>query len=901
MSDEPWEEAAVGAASTLSGTPGRDVLIGDDGDDVLFGRAGDDRLNGGRGNNTLVGGAGDDTYELRHKQAHDVVVERAGQGIDTVASWKSCTLSAWVENLELRSAVNWQYGRGNERDNRISAGAGTQALDGRGGDDVLTGGSGADTFSFGTGSGEDRITDLEPGVDRILLWDPAIRSYQDLAARMETVGDDVRIGLGAGRSILIEGVSKGDLDAGTFALAPLPEMVATFADEFDHFDPSSDGPWIKGSGRGSPYEIWYRGNAATEQLYVTPDYTGTGPTPLGVNPFSLRDGKLTISATRVPDELSAQFMGKEWVSGRLTSYETFEQRYGYFEMRAKLPAGQGFWPAFWLAPADRSWPPEIDVFEMLGKEPFVVRNSVSSEYWGFEVAQGRFSLVPSTDAGFHTYGMLWSPQTISFRLDGRELFELPTPADMHQEMAIIANLAVGGNWGGATDASTPDRGQMQIDYIRAYRVPSFEGLSRATGPSEMVDAFNGILRRGVSSPIEVYGDDPVRLDGATANYTVGHGEAVVGNALANRLTGDEASTTLNGRGGNDVLRGLGGDDILLGEAGGDRLIGGPGLDHLAGGMGNDTYVFARGDGGLEPNDEIINERGGEGLDTIEFSAGIGPDDVNMWIEVARLHIAVGAGAGDPEYLSVKLTLDRHGHDVGRHLERVRFADGTEWSLTGGLRLDDTDASHVSSGSRSGDAIQGNAGDDRLAALDGSDTLDGGAGDDFASGGDGNDLVLDTGAGGSDTLYGDGGNDTLVAGTGADRLYGGAGEDRLVASADGDRLSGGAGADRLAGGSGHDDFVFDADAPGTGADRIEDFLAGDAILLVAAAFDLPAAEGFRSEYFEMGTATSPETRFVYRSGDRTLLFDPDGSGEGGMTALATFDEGVVLGPGDFGLL
>src|SRR5476649_2281750 len=82
---------------------------------------------------------------------------------------------------------------------------------------------------------------------------------------------------------------------------------------------------------------------------------------VGSNPFSLQNGALQISAT--PGGNSA---GLPYTSGLITTEGNFTQTYGYFEMRAQLPAGQGMWPAFWLLPADKSWPPELDPLEAFG-------------------------------------------------------------------------------------------------------------------------------------------------------------------------------------------------------------------------------------------------------------------------------------------------------------------------------------------------------------------------------------------------------------------------------------------------------------------------------------------------------------------------------------------------------
>src|SRR5206468_2525137 len=82
---------------------------------------------------------------------------------------------------------------------------------------------------------------------------------------------------------------------------------------------------------------------------------------VGVNPFAVANGVLDITASPGANP------GALWYnSGLITTEGMFSQTYGYFEMRAKLPAGQGMWPAFWLLPSDKSWPPELDVLEAFG-------------------------------------------------------------------------------------------------------------------------------------------------------------------------------------------------------------------------------------------------------------------------------------------------------------------------------------------------------------------------------------------------------------------------------------------------------------------------------------------------------------------------------------------------------
>ncbi|MGH2670485.1 MAG: peroxidase family protein, partial [bacterium] len=130
------------------GTPDPDALSGTVGDDDLQGLASNDVLIGGGGGDMMTGGLGHDTYEVT--DAGDVVVENAGEGIDTVwTSLSSYILSANVENLMFGGAGNFS-GIGNILDNMIVA---------RGGNDTLIGGGGADTMTGGTGDDTYEVTD----------------------------------------------------------------------------------------------------------------------------------------------------------------------------------------------------------------------------------------------------------------------------------------------------------------------------------------------------------------------------------------------------------------------------------------------------------------------------------------------------------------------------------------------------------------------------------------------------------------------------------------------------------------------------------------------------------------------------------------------------------------------
>ena len=102
----------------------------------------------------------------------------------------------------------------------------------------------------------------------------------------------------------------------------------------------------------------------------------------------------------------------------LSSKASFSQTYGYFEMKCELPTGQGTWPAFWLLPADGTWPPEIDIFEVLGNDTNVAYTTQHTMESGKHTGVGAANWVGDLSKGMHTYGILWTKEKLIWYIDG---------------------------------------------------------------------------------------------------------------------------------------------------------------------------------------------------------------------------------------------------------------------------------------------------------------------------------------------------------------------------------------------------------------------------------------------------------------------------------------------------
>lgn len=190
----------------------------------------------------------------------------------------------------------------------------------------------------------------------------------------------------------------------------------------------------------------------------------------------VEDGMLKITA------IQEQFEGRNYTSGRILTRGLFEQSYGRFEARIKLPWGQGIWPAFWMlgdnSDGTVSWPQigEIDIMENRGSEPTIMHGTVHGPgYSGGESIGKSYELSNSRfDSEFHVFGIEWGPDYINYYVDD-VLYNQITPEDVTGDWVfndnpfyIILNVAVGGSFPGNPNSNTVFPQTMYVDYVRVY-------------------------------------------------------------------------------------------------------------------------------------------------------------------------------------------------------------------------------------------------------------------------------------------------------------------------------------------------------------------------------------------------------------------------------------------------
>lgn len=206
------------------------------------------------------------------------------------------------------------------------------------------------------------------------------------------------------------------------------------------------------------------------------------------NPENARieDDELVITAKQ--ETIYCEIAGKNfyYTSARMVTQDKANMEYGKAEIRAKLPEGQGIWPAIWMLGeniAEINWPEcgEIDIMELVGHEPSTVHATVHGPgYSGaggigdsYTLPEGKFS------DDYHTFTIIWDEDWISWYVDGerynvltRSIVENIYQAEwvFDGDFFFIFNIAVGGLWPGYPDAATEFPQEMRVDYIKVYEL-----------------------------------------------------------------------------------------------------------------------------------------------------------------------------------------------------------------------------------------------------------------------------------------------------------------------------------------------------------------------------------------------------------------------------------------------
>jgi len=192
----------------------------------------------------------------------------------------------------------------------------------------------------------------------------------------------------------------------------------------------------------------------------------------------VKNGKLIIEA--IKEDMNQH----HYTSSRLLTKGKGDWLYGKIEVRAKLPRGNGTWPAIWMLSSDwkyGGWPAsgEIDIMEHVGYDPGVVHGTIHTEKYNHVKQTQKEGMITLGDCQdeFHTYSINWNKDMMQFLVDDKPYHTVTKDVKdnyegwpFDQRFHLILNIAVGGNWGGKEGVDEniwPQK--MEVDYVRVYQ------------------------------------------------------------------------------------------------------------------------------------------------------------------------------------------------------------------------------------------------------------------------------------------------------------------------------------------------------------------------------------------------------------------------------------------------
>ena len=897
------------------------ALVGNGLANTITAGSGDDSLDGGAGADTMTGGLGDDSYAV--DEAGDQAVEAEDQGTDEVrTALASYTLGDHLENLT-GTAPAGQALTGNGLDNAISGEAGGDIIVGAMGDDRLDGGAGGDAMAGGIGDDSYFIDDLGDSVIEVALEGTdqvhtALAAYT-LHEQVENLTGTAAAGqalTGNGLANAIAGgIGYDSIDGGIGA----DSMTGGLGDDSYRVDDAGDAV-IEAEDQGTDevqtslaaYTLGDHVENLSGTAVTGQELTGNG---LG-NRITGGAGSDTIAAGAGDDRLDGAD-GADAMAGGLGD-DTY--RVDDLGDRVEEAEDEGADAVHTALAAYTLGDHLEDLTGTAATGQALTGNALDNAVTG---AAGSDIIVGAAgddrlDGGAGADAMGGGVGNDSYFVDdeGDAVAELQDEGT-DEVRTSLAVYSLGDHVEQLTGTSA--LGQVLIGNGIANRVEAGAGDDSLDGGGG-ADIMAGGAGDDVYAAVEA-GDTIVELaDGGIDELqtsllaytlidqvenltgTFAGGQTLVGNSLANAISGGDGDDSLEGGEGDDFLSGGAGNDYAryagalagvtvrlttaasqnTGGAGVDRLVG---IENVGGSVFADLIIGSVGDNRLGGGggDDILSGLAGDDI----LTGGLGNDQLSGGGGADRMEGAFG----DDVYFVQQvgdLVVEKanQGHDlVNSYLDHV-LADNVEDLRLIGTALNGTGNTRANRlfGTSADNVLEGGEGDDALRGLSGSDRLVGGAGADIFYGGFGDDELF--GDAGADRLNGEDGADRIEGGIGNDGLYGSAGADILLGGDGDDALSGGLQRDTMTGGAGRDQFIFgngDASAESFAADLITDFSRseGDRIYLRQMDADLTQA-GDQNFSFVGTTAFSGkagELRYDSVQGDIYVTGDTNGDGAG----------------------
>jgi VCBS repeat-containing protein len=732
--------------NVLTGNAGDNALYGMAGSDALIADAGNDLLDGGSGADAMLGGTGDDVYVVDN--IGDVVIENAGEGIDTVQSSITYTLTETVENLTLTgdTSINGTGNVsdnvivGNDSNNILSGLAGNDTLIGGAGNDALDGGSGVDNMAGGTGDDAYIVDDIgdvvtentDTGIDTV--QSSVTYVLGDNLENLTLTGTDNLDGTGNALDNAITGTSGNNILDGS---AGVDTLTGAAGDDTYIVDNSADAV-VENAGEGidsvfASADYVLSDNIENLTLIGAADINATGNALDNI--ITGNGGNNVLNGLAGNDTLDGG-IGIDTMSGG-TGNDTYTVDDTADVIVENLNEGSDSV----FASSTYALSDNIENLTLTGTAAIdgsgnALNNTLTGNTAANVLDGGAGADTMTGGAGDDTYIVdNAGDKTVEALNSGTDTV---LSSVSYTLAANVENLTLTGT--ANIDATGNELNNILIGNTGNNRLYGMAGNDNLSG-----DLGNDLLDGGAGADTMAgnAGDDTYIVDNvgdvvteninegidtvqSSLTYTLGanvENLTLTGTASING-TGNELDNVIIGNSGNNVLSGLAGDDTLTGNAGNDTLDGGTGADTMSGGAGNDIYV-------VDNVGDVVTEGLNAGTDLVQSG------------------------------ITYKLT----DNVENLTLTGVDSIDGTGNTLN-----------NIITGNTAANAMDGGAG---------ADTLNAGSGDDTLIGGDGNDAL--NGEAGNDLLQGDSGNDTLNGGLGADAMLGGVGDDTYVVDNAGDLI------------------------------------------------------------------------------------------------------------------
>ena len=853
---------------TIHGGAGNDLLLGGIGDNQLFGDDGADTLAGGDGNDLLAGGRGDDTYVV--DDLADVIVENAGDGVDTVRSSVSFNLGANLETLVLTGTAaidgtgNILANRitGNDAANRLDGGVGADTMIGAGGDDSYTVDVAGDVVVELPGGGIDTVRSavtytLGAELEHLILTGTARINGTGNAADNAITGN-------AGANSLVGNGGNDTLDGGLGA----DTLAGGLGDDVYVVDDIGD-------------RISEAAGAGIDTVEASIDFT------LGSNleRLVLRDGASNGTGNTLANVVTGNAgrnllnggSGADTLVGRGGDDTYIVDNVGDVVVEA---AGEG------------NDSVASSVSYTLGAD---VENLTLSGSSGLSGTGNGSSNVITGNGGANRLDGRGGADTLLGGL-GNDVYVVDDAGDVVVEAADAGTDAVeaGLSWilganlekltltgTSAIDGTGNDLANTLLGNAGANRLDGAGGADSMTGglgdDTYVVDNAGDKVTEANGGGVDTVESSISYVLGSYLENLILTGSGALagtGNTLANRITGNDAANALSGGSGADTMVGGDGDDSYVVDNVGDVAVeaADEGIDTVASsvsfalgshvenltltgtsglfGTGNALANVIRGNAGSNRID------GGLGADTMD--GGLGSDTY------------VVDDAGDVVIEAVDAGTDAVEASVSYALS----ANIEKLTLTGVAGIDGI-------GNALANTLTGNAGNNRLDGGAGVDTLTGGAGDDVYGVDNVADKVVEGAGAGIDRVessvtwtLGTNLEDLTLLGADAINGTGNAAANVVIGNAGANTLSGSTGNDTLVGGLGNDTYLFNK---GFGSDTIDTF---------------DAAVG-KLDTLRLGTGIRQADLIVSRSLDDDLLLTIKGTSDS-VRVLSHFADSEASG-------